>query len=240
MFPPPLSPLSVLFSSFFTFLVKINCMSSLSLSVYLSVSITALPPCEYIYSPPFIPVDIKKGDVISLSYCQPLQSTLQRRIYLRQSKCFDCMCQRCRDPSECGTYIGSLLCTSCKSGKLLPDHPFDVASNWNCENCSFQMSATNYQYFQKRLQFAIENLEKHSPYDYEMLLEKYLYHQPMQSDGATSNDTDDNIVTSDVLLHEQNTFALQIKYALTQLYGNVSGFLWNGTVCHAFNLQLRS
>lgn len=131
------------------------------------------------------------------------------------------MCQRCRDPTECGTFIGSLLCTRCKSGKLLANQPFDAAADWNCENCSFQMSATNVQYIQNRLQFAIENLQKHSPYDFEMFLEKYCYRN-----GSTPTD---EVVDSDILLHEQNTFALQIKYALTQLYGNVSGFLWNGT-----------
>lgn len=167
-----------------------------------------------------IPVDIKKGDVISLSYCQPLQSTMQRRNYLKHSKCFECMCQRCRDPTECGTFIGSLQCSRCKSGKLLPDQPFDATTDWNCENCSLQMSATNFQYIQNRLQFAVENLEKSSPYDFEMFLEKYCY-QTTSSNGDFAN--------SDILLHEQNTFALQIKYALTQLYGNVSGFLWHGT-----------
>lgn len=169
------------------------------------------------------PVDIKKGDVISLSYCQPLQATMQRRIYLRHSKCFDCLCQRCRDPTECGTYIGSLLCSRCKSGKLLSVNPFDMASDWTCEKCEWQMSATNYQYNQKRLQFAIENIDRQAPYDFEAFLEKYCYYGTQTANGTT------DIIDSNILLHEQNTFVLQVKYALTQLYGNVPGFMYNGT-----------
>lgn len=184
--------------------------SALSLSLSLSI----------------ISVDIKKNDVISLSYCQPLHATMQRRIYLKHSKCFDCMCQRCRDPTECGTFIGSLLCSRCKSGKLLPDNPFDSSSDWNCPKCDWQMSATNFQYTQSRLQFAIENIDRYAPYDFEAFLEKYCYYQK-----RTANGTDD-IIDSNILLHERNTFVLQVKYALTQLYGNVSGFLWHGTYLH--------
>lgn len=172
----------------------------------------------------FIPVDIKKGDVISLSYCQPLHSTIQRRNYLRYSKCFSCMCQRCRDPTECGTYIGSLVCPRCKSAKLVADDPLNETSDWDCDNCSYKVSATNFQFIQNRLQFGIENLSKRSPYDFETFLEKHCY----RPSSASNENGIMNDVHSEILLHEQNTFALQIKYALTQLYGNVEGFLWDG------------
>lgn len=178
-------------------------------------------------------VDIKKGDILSLSYGQPLQSTIQRRIYLQQSKCFDCTCQRCQDPTELDTFIGSLVCPRCKSGKLLSNNPLDEAANWRCESCSMETTATNVQLIQNRLQFEIENLSKHSPYDLEMFLEKYCcrpqqkqQQQPQnQQNGCCNGDTID---TSNTLLHERNTFVLQIKYALTQLYGRVNGFLWHG------------
>lgn len=180
-----------------------------------------------------ISVDIKKNDVISLSYCQPLHATLQRRIYLRHSKCFDCNCQRCRDPTECGTYIGALQCSRCKSGKLLSDNPFDPSSDWNCTNCEWQMSATNFQYNQSRLQFAIENIDRLAPYDFEAFLEKYCYHQTQTANGS-------DIIDSNILLHERNTFVLQVKYALTQLYGNVSGFLWHGMFLHSENFAINA
>lgn len=126
-----------------------------------------------------------------------------------------------------------MLCSRCKSGKLLSDNPFDSSSDWSCNRCDFQMDATNFQYNQNRLQFAIENIDRYAPYDFEAFLEKYCYH-PKQTANGTSND----IIDSNILLHERNTFVLQVKYALTQLYGNVSGFLWHGTfVFHCITLQ---
>lgn len=171
-------------------------------------------------------VDITKGDIISTSYGQPLQSTIQRRFHLRQSKLFDCMCQRCRDPSECETFIGSMVCPRCTSSKLISNDPLDDAADWCCANCSFQMYAGNYQLITNRLQFAIENIPKQSPYDFELFLEKYCH--PEKQNGANSNGTSFESGT-DAILHETNSFVLQIKYALTQLYGNVSGFKWDGT-----------
>lgn len=62
--------------------------------------------------------EIMKGDIISLSYTQPLKSTLDRRLHLKEAKCFDCFCDRCKDPTEFGLYASSIMCTSCKSGKV--------------------------------------------------------------------------------------------------------------------------
>lgn len=159
-----------------------------------------------------------------MSYGQPLQSTIQRRIYLRQSKCFDCLCQRCRDPTECDTYIGSLVCSRCRCGKLVSIDPLDGTADWTCENCSLQMTSGNVQLIQNRLQFAIDNLRKQSPYDLEMFLEKYC----VRPKSAASKENGFHEVNNEIFLHEQNTFVLQIKYALTQLYGNVDGFRWKG------------
>lgn len=63
-------------------------------------------------------VDIPKGSIITTSYTQALKSTLMRREHLKQSKCFDCTCKRCSDPSELDTFIGAILCSQCKIGKV--------------------------------------------------------------------------------------------------------------------------
>lgn len=82
-----------------------------------------------------------------------------------------------------------------------------------------QMNAPNVSLINNRLQFEIENLPKQSPYDLELFLEKYCHR---------------NGTNTEVLLHQTNSFVLQIKYALTQLYGNVSGFLLHGTLTLLF------
>lgn len=61
---------------------------------------------------------IAKNDIICTSYTQPLKSTLMRREHLLQAKCFNCTCKRCQDPSELNTFIGAILCTKCKVGKV--------------------------------------------------------------------------------------------------------------------------
>lgn len=62
--------------------------------------------------------DIQKGEILSISYTQPLKCTNQRRKNLKDIKCFDCMCERCLDPTECGLYLNSMNCSNCKDGKV--------------------------------------------------------------------------------------------------------------------------
>lgn len=61
---------------------------------------------------------IAKGEILSISYTQPLRSTIQRRLHLRQAKCFDCACARCVDPTELGSFAGAHNCGKCKVGKV--------------------------------------------------------------------------------------------------------------------------
>lgn len=97
---------------------------------------------------------------------------------------------------------------------MISNNPLDSATEWTCEQCNFQIPAPHVSLILNRLQFEIENLPKHSPYDLELFIEKYC----LRRNGANG----------EILLHQNNTFILQIKYALTQLYGNVSGFLLPG------------
>lgn len=61
---------------------------------------------------------IAKGEILSISYTQPMRSTIQRRLHLRQAKCFDCSCARCQDPEELGSFAGAQNCVKCKAGKV--------------------------------------------------------------------------------------------------------------------------
>ena len=42
------------------------------------------------------------------SYTHLLMATTERRKHLRFGKFFDCVCDRCSDPTELGTYFGAL------------------------------------------------------------------------------------------------------------------------------------
>lgn len=151
-------------------------------------------------------VDISKGSIITATYTQPLKSTIERREHLRQFKCFDCTCSRCSDPSEFNTFIGAITCTLCKIGKIISTEPLNNLATWKCNICNHEISSKQVVMGNKSLQKEIENIPKNSLKPFEEFLIKY-----------------------QLILHEKNTHVIQIKYALTQLYGNVPGFFLNGT-----------
>lgn len=59
--------------------------------------------------------DIAPGAVISISYCSDsLRGALERRRHLRATKCFDCSCDRCADPTDLGLHLDSIRCIQCR------------------------------------------------------------------------------------------------------------------------------
>ncbi|KAH8405988.1 hypothetical protein KR215_001817, partial [Drosophila sulfurigaster] len=144
---------------------------------------------------------IAKGEILSISYTQPLRSTIQRRLHLKQVKCFDCACARCSDPTELEIYAGSRMCEKCKVGKFVSVNPLQNAANWKCQVCNIVKGAREVLTQDAKLQQEIESLDKSTP----AALEDFLYRHRIE-------------------LHETNTHILQAKYALTQLYGSAPGF----------------
>ena len=127
---------------------------------------------------------------------------MQRRAHLRQTKCFDCSCERCSDATEMGLFAGSIVCPKCYSAKMISEEPLSDEADWRCTSlsCNNRMKSDLYSAGQKSLMHEICTLNRDSPKEFEAFLSKYV--------GA---------------LHETNTFVLQVKYALTQLYGNSPG-----------------
>lgn len=146
-------------------------------------------------------VDIPKDEVISISYAQPLQATIQRRFTIKQAKCFECGCTRCADPTELGTYAGSIVCPNCHKAMVVATNPLDFQSDWRCQNekCYFRESAQQYITRNESFRSEISQLSGSSRLaEYEHLLDKF---------------------QSTPTLHPWNTHVLQVKYALSQLYG---------------------
>jgi hypothetical protein len=52
---------------------------------------------------------INKGEAVTLSYAYTLQGTMRRRQHLREGKFFDCVCRRCSDKTELGTFCSAFL-----------------------------------------------------------------------------------------------------------------------------------
>ncbi|CAB4060244.1 SMYD [Lepeophtheirus salmonis] len=51
-----------------------------------------------------------------------------------------CICERCRDPTEKGSFIGALNCLKCGVGRILPENPLEDNKNetsWICIDCGY-------------------------------------------------------------------------------------------------------
>jgi hypothetical protein len=147
-------------------------------------------------------VPIKKGELITTTYTQTLWGTLTRRAHLKMSKHFDCTCDRCKDPTELGSYVGAVNCTECGDGsKIVSCNPLDKAADWKCQKCGFVIEGKEMVWGTDFLKDEISKLDKRDPKGFEEFLVKY-------------KET----------LHQKSSFCLQVKYALIQMYGSLEGY----------------
>ncbi|XP_077295843.1 SET domain-containing protein SmydA-8-like [Arctopsyche grandis] len=157
---------------------------------------------------------ITKGSVITTSYTQPLRGTLTRRIHLQNSKCFSCTCSRCADPTELGTYLGSIFCSICRANsrgkdskdipKMMSTNPLDSGAEWKCNVCGHQVQAKQMTWGNEAILKDIRILDKTNPKDLEEYIIKY-----------------------EQALHPSNYHVIDVKLLLTQMYGWLPGFTYS-------------
>jgi hypothetical protein len=90
-------------------------------------------------------VDIKKGHEIHCDFTQGLSGTYVRRQVIRTFQGRNCECERCRDPTEHGTYLMAVKCRDnpeCRGGNLLPENPLDNCTAWVCDKCGDTVDAS--------------------------------------------------------------------------------------------------
>ncbi|XP_068617853.1 SET domain-containing protein SmydA-8 [Battus philenor] len=156
-------------------------------------------------------VPIAKGELITATYTQSLWGTLDRRKHLKQSKCFDCECERCRDPTEFGTYIGNIYCSLCngpfsnnglnKGAMLISTNTFNETARWKCEKCDHYIQSRQMFWGNNALKQDLNKLNKTGPQELEDFIQKY-----------------------NLTLHPTNHLIIQAKLALAQIYGNYKGY----------------
>lgn len=76
------------------------------------------------------PNGIKAKEHLTISYTDVLWETSNRRHHLKQTKHFDCECERCSDVTEFGTYFSSLKCQACSTGMLVPNSLKEWSHDW--------------------------------------------------------------------------------------------------------------
>lgn len=144
---------------------------------------------------------ITKGSKITLNYNKVFSGTLKRNLHLAQTKFGSCRCDRCKDPTELGTYLSGIYCQNCpkqQEGILLPEYPLDKESHWICTKCSDRQPAvvitTQLELFQKDF----DSLFGVSVYELETLIRKYKK-----------------------ILHPHHYLLCKAKWALCKTYGEL-------------------
>ena len=84
--------------------------------------------------------DIKQGEEIVINYTTFIMGTAPRRRKLLRNWYFSCGCARCRDPTELGSHLSSLVCPKCDLA-MTQAEPLDPDSPWRCPRHTFTFSA---------------------------------------------------------------------------------------------------
>ena len=109
--------------------------------VYSMMNHSCMPNTKTLMNPDYsqeiiVQVAIQKGEEVTNQYMKALKPTSLRRPFLREKWCFDCLCRRCRDPSELGSHLGSLLCQVARcGGTVVAVTPLHYSSEWHCQSC---------------------------------------------------------------------------------------------------------
>ena len=70
-------------------------------------------------------------------YHYQFYGTPYRRADLKSTWSFECICPRCKDPTEYGSYVSAMLCERCTSGYILPITPLDFKVIFDRESSSW-------------------------------------------------------------------------------------------------------
>jgi len=148
-------------------------------------------------------VPITKGSKIYNDYTMGgFSFTMQRQLMLKKTRFGSCSCQRCKDPTELGTFESGVYCFKCpnREGVLLPENPLNPESDWLCNKC-FQREPFGRQKGQ------IDWLLRSAKVDSMLLKPKSV------------RECEDYISKYESILHPNNAFMTQVKEILVDIYG---------------------
>ncbi|KAJ8953591.1 hypothetical protein NQ318_003014 [Aromia moschata] len=139
------------------------------------------------------------------SYTYSLWPTLVRREFLKESKFFDCRCERCSDKTELGTHNSTLKCNKCDNGVIMSTDPLDDRCEWKCTHCEFKTHAVAVRKVFAAIQADIDSVE-------------YIGGPK----GIEGRETIYKRYKS--VLHPKNAYMSILRSSLVQLYGRADGY----------------
>ncbi|GLV35060.1 SET and MYND domain containing arthropod-specific member 1 [Carabus blaptoides fortunei] len=147
-------------------------------------------------------VPIEFGEHLNICYTDSLWGTSNRRHYLAETKFFNCMCARCSDPTEFGTYFSAVKCQNidCK-GYVLPDSFLvdpkkDYDQTWKCNICDKKLTSNAIQNIMDRIGRDLNAMQKGDWKSCQIFLDYY-----------------------QKLLHHNHYYLTDVRLALGQLIG---------------------
>ncbi|XP_076222065.1 SET domain-containing protein SmydA-8 isoform X2 [Nomia melanderi] len=147
---------------------------------------------------------IAKGDHISICYTDALWGTANRRHYLSQTKFFDCICDRCKDPTEFNLMFNALKCnkTNCTGYTLPKTFLTQEQQPYVCGTCKLSMSYDEVEQILERVGVDLSKIKKNDVTACKEFLSRYKN-----------------------VLHPNHFYNVDIIVALVQLIGQQNGGL---------------
>jgi len=151
--------------------------------------------------------DIKKGEEITHSYVDAQEPMLIRQELLNLGKFFHCLCDRCSDPTELGTFGSALQCPSCKE-PVVTLNAKDLQSDWACTKCKRVFPVLKVSNVTAAIKEESELLEHQKEY-------------PERCDIPAHEAF---IKKFSPILHSKHVLLIKAKYTLSKMYGRMSGY----------------
>ncbi|KZC09337.1 PREDICTED: protein msta, isoform A-like [Dufourea novaeangliae] len=146
---------------------------------------------------------IAKGDHISICYTDALWGTVNRRHHLSQTKFFDCICDRCKDPTEFGTMFNAIKCTKMNCfGHMLPKTFLEEQKSYICKTCELKIPYEEVEQILEKIGIDLSKMKKNDIVSCKEFL------------GRHKN-----------VLHPNHFYNIDIIVALAQLIGQQNGGL---------------
>ncbi|KAL1117654.1 hypothetical protein AAG570_003969 [Ranatra chinensis] len=154
-------------------------------------------------------IEIKCGAHISTMYTHALWGTVARREHLKETKYFNCKCERCADPTELGTNLSSLRCIGVKGdineacgGTILPLKPLDDNTEWKCNRCPVVLSSGEAADLTARLGQQVD----------------------LELEDPNVEKSEELLRGLETFLHTSHYHCYMVKHSLIQLYGREDGY----------------
>ena len=87
-------------------------------------------------------VSIEKGETLLICYTGTVEPLWERQRCAIDVYHFQCRCNRCKDPTEMGTYFSSPKCSECPDRYLLPNINIPIMK-WYCMCCEMEYTTSD-------------------------------------------------------------------------------------------------